>query len=320
MPSTTLSPAAIVPKLFLYHVHWRARSYHAGATLTRHAGSGSDFAGFSSLLACPDPRRIDVRASVRAVPPQWLVRTYLERAAIPVVAVVDVSASMRFGRPQMHTSAQDAQHPFKQHQAIQQQVTQLVAAIAWSATRHGDSFAMLAANHTLQPAWQMLPGYQPAAAFEAASRAQRWWQQSAQPAADTLQESAAAMPQAIKAIGPSRALVFLISDFYWPDDLLQATLAAAKGHDVVPLVLQDQSAFEDLPGFGWARLRDMEGAGERSWLLRPALHRQIRATAAQQRQQLQARLQGAGTRPPLWLKPDWQAEQLSRHLMETAAC
>jgi uncharacterized protein (DUF58 family) len=291
--------AAFEPRQFFYNINWRSRAYHAGATLTTHHGNGSDFAGFSSLLACPDPKRIDIRASVRTVPRQWLVRTYLERASIHVYAIVDVSSSMLFPG----------------ESALRQQVTEFVASLAWSANRQGDAFGMHAANTMLQPAWQVMPTFLPGTAQAVAQTITRYWQN--QQTASGL--DATAMPTAVEAIGPQRALVFLLSDFYWPSGLLQQTLRAAQPHDVVPVVLRDRSATEGMPSFGWARLRDMETGEERSWMLRKRLHQQIAAHADQQKQQLNAQFARSGTRPPLWLTPGWRTEDISRHLMESMA-
>lgn len=296
-PHSMPSPAAFEPGLIAYHIPWRSHAFHAGASLTAHQGSGSDFAGFSPLLACPDPRRVDVRASLRTVPRQWLVRTYLERAAIQLHAIVDVSSSMFF---------QGSAH-------MQQQVTALVAALAWSATRQGDAFALSAADDQLQPSLQLQPSFQPATAQTVAQALTRFWQDAAWSQGKT----AAALPKAMATVRPKRALVFLISDFYWSEALLKQTLQSASAHDVVPVVLRDQSATVSLPAFGWARLRDMETGGERSWLLRPSLHRQIAAHAAAQRAALNVSLQQAGTRAPLWLQPGWRVEDVSQHLMES---
>jgi uncharacterized protein (DUF58 family) len=294
--------AAFEPNQFFYNINWRSKAYHAGATLTAHHGNGSDFAGFASLLACPDPKRIDIRASVRTVPRQWLVKTYLERAAIRVYAIVDLSSSMLF--------AGDAN--------MRQQVTEFVSSLAWSANRQGDAFGMRAADDVMQSSLQVLPSFQPGTAHAVAQQITRYWQ-SAEAENKAHGRSAIAMPAAIEAIGPQRSLVFVLSDFYWPDALLEQTLQAAQHHDVIPVILRDRSATEGLPAFGWARLRDMETGEERSWMLRRRLHQQIMAHDEQQRLMLNAKFAKAGTRTPLWLKPGWRAEDVSRHLMETMA-
>ena len=50
-----------------------------------------------SLFHRPDPRRLDLRASLRTLNEGWLVRVNRQRAGIAVRAIVDVSASMTFG-------------------------------------------------------------------------------------------------------------------------------------------------------------------------------------------------------------------------------
>jgi uncharacterized protein (DUF58 family) len=292
--------AGFEPRQFFYNINWRSRTYHAGATLTGHHGNGSDFAGFAPLLACPDPKRIDIRASVRTVPRQWLVRTYLERAAVRVYAIIDVSSSMFFaGETNMR-----------------QQVTEFVASLAWSANRQGDAFAMRGADDHEQAALQVLPSFQPGTAQAVALQLTAYWQQAAT-SGNANGRSAKAMPETMLSLGPQRALVLLLSDFYWPEALLQQTLQAGQHHDVVPVVLRDRTATAGLPGFGWARLRDMESGEQRSWMLRRGLHQQIDQHDQQQKQALNARFLKAGTRSPLWLNPGWRAEEVSRHLMES---
>jgi uncharacterized protein (DUF58 family) len=298
--------AGFEPRQFFYNINWRSRTYHAGATLTSHHGNGSDFAGFAPLLACPDPKRIDIRASVRTVPRQWLVRTYLERAAVRVYAIIDVSSSMFF--------AGEAN--------MRQQVTEFVASLAWSANRQGDAFAMRGADDHEQAALQVLPSFQPGTAQAVAQQLTAFWQQTAASGnsdgrSGLSGRSAMAMPETMSSLGPQRALVLLLSDFYWPEALLQQTLLAGQHHDVVPVVLRDRTATAGLPAFGWARLRDMESGEQRSWMLRRGLHQQIAEHDQQQKQALDARFLEAGTRSPLWLNPGWRAEEVSRHLMES---
>ena len=81
-----------------------------------------------SLYDRPDPRRLDLRASLRDLSGDWLVRVNRQRAGIPVHVVADVSTSMRFGalRPKLHV------------------VADFVEALGQSAFRVGDALGMLA--------------------------------------------------------------------------------------------------------------------------------------------------------------------------------
>src|ERR1700760_1306606 len=76
----------------------------------------------------PDPRRLDLRASLRNIEQDWLVRVNRQRSSIPVHAVVDVSAAMIFGsrRTKLEIAAE------------------FLEALGQSTFRVGDSLGMLA--------------------------------------------------------------------------------------------------------------------------------------------------------------------------------
>ena len=97
---------------------------HPGSSL----GAGQEFVSHVSLYDRPDPRRLDLRASLRDLSGDWLVRVNRQRAGIPVHVVADVSASMRFGalKPKLHV------------------VAEFVEALGQSAFRVGDALGMLA--------------------------------------------------------------------------------------------------------------------------------------------------------------------------------
>jgi len=57
------------------------------------------FAAHARLFDVPDPRRLDLRASISDMRGDWLIRTFMQPASITVHVLLDVSASMRFGQP-----------------------------------------------------------------------------------------------------------------------------------------------------------------------------------------------------------------------------
>src|SRR5437868_1472218 len=91
-------------------------------------GSGQEFVTHMSLFNRPDPRRLDLRASLRTLREDWLVRVNRQRAGVAVRALVDVSASMGFGgqRPKLHV------------------VADFLEALGLSAFRVGDAVGMMA--------------------------------------------------------------------------------------------------------------------------------------------------------------------------------
>ena len=67
---------------------------HSGTSL----GTGDRFAGFADLFDYPDPRRLDIRASLRSTlsgtDNRWFVRRYQQRSSITLWMLADVSRSM----------------------------------------------------------------------------------------------------------------------------------------------------------------------------------------------------------------------------------
>ena len=59
-----------------------------------------NFVSHAKLTDQPDPRRLDLRASISNIQRDWLVRVNKQRAAITIAAIVDVSPSMYFGAGQ----------------------------------------------------------------------------------------------------------------------------------------------------------------------------------------------------------------------------
>lgn len=283
---------------FYYHLRWRALGVHAGAHKTQRRGTGSDFCGYTSFLDYPDPRRLDVRAGLRMVPKQKVVRTFYERGAVNVFAVVDLSSSMRFYGNTKKTAL----------------VEEVVAAIAWSANRSGDAFGLLACNEYVHHDLSMLPSYRRGCAEEARGLLQAFYKRPQ--IENTNTHTASALPLSANEISSKRVLVFLISDFHLPNDLIKSTLQAYSIHDVVPIVLWDSAENENLPKWGWTHVRDMETGGLKSLFLRKSLHQNIQQGYQQRRQDLIKLCHQYGVRRPFFIQDKFEPEQLSRHLLE----
>src|SRR5262245_22782867 len=112
---------------FRYRLPHRVAGQRTGSHAATALGNGLEFITHQSLYARPDPRRLDLRASLASTPPEWLVRVHRQRAALTVHLLVDVSASMRFGTP-----------------GKMEVVAAFARALGASAFRVGDAVAMLA--------------------------------------------------------------------------------------------------------------------------------------------------------------------------------
>jgi len=286
--------ASFTPQEFYYHLRWRARGAQPGAHATRTPGGGTDFAGHVPFMDNPDPRRLDLRASLRVIPRRYVVRSFFERGAIVVYALLDLSASMRF--------AGNAEK--------KRLLADIAAAIAWSSTRHGDSFSLLACDDVVRQDIFLPPSFRRGLAQELHRKI---LDMEIRP-----QSGATGLPRAIEQVRPSRSLVFLISDFHLDEALLSSTLTSFSAHDLVPLVLWDSSEYRDLPEWGWARVRDMEGKGDHSIFLRRSLRREIEQRYLERKRELKKLCRQYGARAPFFIEDKFDAGLLTRHLLEAS--
>jgi hypothetical protein len=236
------------------------------------------------------PRRLDIHASLRDPLRQWWVRVNAERMAVPVVLIADLSGSMAFEGRQRRA----------------QVLAEFTESLAWSAQRMGDAFAFIGANAGLPPALQQLPTRQRGAglALGAALR-QHTFDGPGNHSAEGLRLAPAQLPH-------QRSLVFVVSDFHWPEDLLAAVMDGLAGHEVVPVVLWDRSEFQLPERDGLAWLADSEGAGHRLVWLRPALRRRWANRLGEARDALAERLQRWRVRP-LFLLDGFDADAVTAH-------
>lgn len=271
---------------FHYRLPSRARGFEPGAHPGTQRGGGMEFRGHASLLKAPDPRRFDIAASLRDPFGEVKVRVYTQRSAVPVRVIADVSASMAFsGRCRKMDLLAD-----------------FTASLALSAYRSGDPFAFTACDSDVR-ADLFLPLTRNRAAGSLIVEKLR----SLEPSGRTAQ----GLSKAVEQTPPTRSLVFLVSDFHFPIALLAGLLAGLALHAVVPVVLRD-SAEEQAPRYGIARLFDPETGAERLLLLRPALTRRLEESAAAGAQAVAERCTRAGF-APLVLRDRFDANAVTRY-------
>lgn len=281
-------------ELIHYHVNWRVSGIHPGAHAGHMPGTGTLFRGHGLLLDHPDPRRLDVRASARDPFHRLLVKVFQQQAALPVWVVADWSASMGFrGNSDKRTA-----------------LVSLCDHLAWSVWRMGDRLGFIACNDALQQDMLVMPRCSREVGIEIRQRITN---------THTPSGTAMALAQAVSVIGRERALVFLVSDFHFPDVQLRHMLEAFSSHDVVPVVLWDRAEYADLPRWGLARVRDAESGEERLLWLRPALRAAMMQRYEERRQQLVQACERSA-RPPFFIEDYFQPSAMNRYFTEYAAC
>jgi uncharacterized protein (DUF58 family) len=229
-----------------YKLAWRSRSVRAGAHRSVHRGAGGLFRDLASLLEHPDPRRIDIRQSLRDPFETIHVRRFEQNSAIAVTMLLDVSASMSFsGRTRKMRLAAD-----------------LAAVFAASARRTGDTFSLIACDDRVRD--ELFVPATRSRAGEAEMISRLW-------AFVPKVGGASALTSGAQLIGPRRGLVFVVSDFLLAESELTSVFEALSMHDVIPIVLVDSSEIDALPSWGLVALTDLETGRRCLVAMRPSV-------------------------------------------------
>lgn len=273
-----------------YSLRWRVQSVYPGS----HSGAGGAASGIFRALVpferAPDIRRLDLRRSMRDPFDQWYVREYQPRVSVSVCALVDVSASMAWRDGASSKLALAAG---------------LCDVLAHSAHRNGDSFGLYACGKDVHEETSLLATRNRAGTTEIIDHLAQ-----VLPADD----SAAGLTQAAEYLAGSRKLVFLISDFLFPDEQIEETLATLAFHDVIPVVLQD-NAIAGLPEWGLTEFTDLESGRRRFVILRPSLKRRWLDQAEKRREKLDSIFRQY-VNPPFGITNQLDIEALNTYLLE----
>ena len=272
-------------------VHYRVGApvlgHFPGHHRSTRGDSGFEFRGHASLLDAPDPRRLDLHASLRDPFGDWRVRIYSQRKSIPVVVVADLSASMGFAAtsPKLDVLAD------------------FVESLAWSAWRTGDSFAFVGCDSAVRTDLLQPKTRARGAGGEVARRLR---------ALHPGGRDARGLLAAPRYLGRQRALVFLVSDFHLPLPLDGQVLDALSVHEVGPEVLWHPLEFALSAPRGLVQVIDPESGRQRLVWWRPALRARWQAAHEARRAAL---LQMFRTRriKPLFVEGAYDAEAVTRH-------
>ena len=278
---------AASPREIHYRVMATVRGQFPGRHRSSRGASGFEFRGHASLLDVPDPRRLDLHASLRDPLENWLVRVQSERRSIPVTMVADLSASMGFegACPKLQVVADFAE------------------SLSWSAWRNADSFGFIGCDNRVR---EDLVQPQTRARGAATSITDRL--RTLQPEG----RSARGLLDAHRHLSRQRSLVFLLSDFHLSLDLIEQVLDTLAVHDVVPVILWDRQEFALSTGRGLARVVDPETGHRRLIWWRPALRQRWQAQQQAHREALLKVFQ-ARRLAPLFLEDGFDADAVTRY-------
>lgn len=229
-----------------YRIVWKSRALRQGAHRSTQSGAGGLFRDFANLLAYRDPRRIDLRQTLRDPFEALHVRRFEEKSQIGVTMLLDVSGSMGFaGSARKMDLAAD-----------------LAQAFSAGVRRAGDTFALYAADEAVHEELFVPPTRSRGgeAAMAAALRAFK-----------PSRKSASALVEAAFRIGRRRNLVLVVSDFLLPENQLGSLFEALNHHDVVPIRISDSREGANIPAWGLLDLADLETGRRRLVAMRPSL-------------------------------------------------
>ncbi|NOT14042.1 MAG: hypothetical protein HOP21_00425 [Methylotenera sp.] len=279
--------------LIHYHVRWRSSGHQPGASHGLVAGIGDQLRSVVMLRDNPDPRRLDLRTSLRDPFENIWVHDFNLNSALKVIVLVDTSASMGYvGKVNRLHVAQE-----------------VASQLALSAYRSGDAFGLYAAGETINKQCMLPPK---------ANRGAWLWVNHHFSKIKPQGQHADGLFEAVPYLPQKRCLVFLVSDFRWSAGKLKSLLKKLSHHDVVPVMLQDPAEVDELPKSGIAILRDVEtGAGQFVWM-RASLREQIADIRAQHVKIVEEASRQYGNKPFL-VRGAFSSALLTKYFMERSA-
>lgn len=249
-------------KEFSYHINWRSNSRRPGSHRSNQRGMGMEFRGHATLLSYPDPRRIDLRQTIRDPMEQIYVRIFNQKSATPIFVLCDMSGSMQYGSQQRKIS-------------IAGDITQ---SIAQSVTHNGDPFGFIGFDDSVREDWISTLSARPHMAIEMAEKLKCY-----QPK----EVGSTALIDTVRLLPRERSLIFLVSDFHMPIKNLEETLVLMLRHHIIPVVLWDTAEYTDLPEFGIANVTDPETGLKRTLFLRKEYRNRILESFAKRRKAIE---------------------------------
>jgi uncharacterized protein (DUF58 family) len=280
-------------KAFTYQINWRSRSYHSGYHRGSQSGLGVEFRGNVPLVDYPDARRIDINQTIRDPSEQVHVRVFNQKNATPIYAVCDLSGSMQFigSRNKMELAAE------------------ISASVAFSAYQANDTFSFVGFDQKVREDWMTRSSYRMQDAYELTKRLRSY-----HPAA----VDSKGILEVSRFVGQARGLIFLISDFHMPLEMLEEALNMLSSHHVVPIVLWDIEEYKRLPNFGFSTIFDPETGEQRTLFFRKKLKLLFEQAFAERRAALEALFMRYEI-PPYFVENGFEPEAISEYFHQFAA-
>ncbi len=286
-------------KEFSYHIAWRSRSRRPGRHKSNQRGMGMEFRGHTTLLAYPDPRRIDIRQTIRDPLEQVHVRIFNQKSVTPVFVLCDMSGSMHYA-----TTKQDGSNQKKIEIAAD-----IAQSVAQSATRNRDLVGFIGFDDVVREDWLCTLSARPHTTVEMAENLRTY---------EATEVGSRGVTEIVRLLPRERSLIFMVSDFHMPIADLEESLVLMQRHHIVPIVLWDSSEYSDLPEFGISNVTDPETGAKRTLFLRKSYRDRIIQSFADRRLAIE-NLFLRYDMQPFFVENSFDADQLSEYFHQYVA-
>ncbi len=286
-------------KEFSYHIAWRSRSRRPGRHKSNQRGMGMEFRGHTTLLSYPDPRRIDIRQTIRDPMEQVHVRIFNQKSVTPVFVLCDMSGSMQYA-----ASKQDGSTQKKIEIAAD-----IAQSVAQSATRNRDLVGFIGFDDVVREDWLCTLSARPHTTIEMAENLRNY---------EALEVGSRGIVETVRLLPRERSLIFMVSDFHMPISDLEESLVLMQRHHIVPVVLWDSSEYIDLPEFGITNVTDPETGAKRTLFLRKTYRNRILQSFTDRRKAIESLFLRYDMHP-FFVENSFDADQLSEYFHQYVA-
>jgi uncharacterized protein (DUF58 family) len=275
---------------FDYHINWRTKGHHPGQHKSNQRGMGIEFAGHSNLIDYPDPRRIDIRQSMRDPLEQIYVRIFNQRSTTPVMVVTDLSSSMNYGLKRTKLNL----------------ASEIGTVISNSVISRSDALGFIGFNEHTETKWWSPLSYRPHKTQLLIKRLQNH---------NSIGSGHKGIKNIFRIIPRDHTLIFLISDFHMPIKDIEHSLSRLTKHTIVPIILWNRSEYEDLPRFGIISITDPESGLEKTIFLRKTMLKKIKDQFKRRKKELEKIFLKYNS-PPFFVNDKFEALEMTKYFNE----
>ncbi|MBX2879112.1 MAG: hypothetical protein KTR32_04220 [Granulosicoccus sp.] len=278
---------------FYYKLPGTPGGMRPGAHRSRSLGPGLTFAAHRRLFEQPDPRRLDLRASLRDIRREWLVRVNRQHSSVNVQAIIDVSASMHFGSERSKLEV----------------VNDFLESLGYSTFRHGDAVSLMAFDASARDDLYTPPRSSRGAGIAMMETLARCKTTTSR------QGSADGLSHCIDNLTTNCSLVFIVSDFHWSLDSLTAIINKLGPALVVPIVVWDPAEIQPPTSGRWLSVNDAESGQRKNLWLRKSIRKKWEENVAHRRKLLNEHFAAKDIKP-FFAAGSFNAESMTKYFMD----